>query len=98
MADARYPWYSVVRGNELAQGDLLRGCPQFVVPADAHRADEVVFTRETVDALVLTQSCNLVLRADGTCEATDVLLCAIYFKNELEHHTIFGKWQSWEET
>jgi|ERR1017187_3629921 hypothetical protein len=97
MPDLTYPWYGIVRGHELAQGDLLREFPRIVVPADAHRSSEVIFTREKVDAIVLTQSCDLALRSDGTCEATDVLLCAIYFKNDLEHHPIFGKWQAWEE-
>jgi hypothetical protein len=97
MSDQNYPWYAITRGSELAQGDILRACPRFVIPTETHRTNELVVTRETVDAVVLTQTCDLVLRSDGTCEATDILLCAIYFKNELEHHPIFGKWQAWEE-
>ena len=56
MTDAAYPWYSVVQGNELAQGDLLLACPRFVIPSDANRLDSVLLTRETVDAVILTQS------------------------------------------
>ena len=71
-----YPWYSVVRGNELAQGDLLMGCTRFVIPPDANSGEKpIVLTRETVDAIVLTQSCDLTVHTDGSCEATDVLLC-----------------------
>ena len=65
-----YPWYRVVRGSELEQGDLLLGCPRFVIPPDATRVNAgLVVTRETVDAIVLTQSCDLAVRSDGDCEA-----------------------------
>ena len=74
-----YPWYRVVRGSDLEQGDLLRGCPRFVIPPHAMGDDaELIVTRETVDAIVLTQSCDLAVRPDGECEATDVLLCPYY--------------------
>ncbi len=57
-----YPWYRVVRGSELEQGDLLLGCPCFVISPDATRVDAgLVVTRETVDAIVLTQSCDAAL-------------------------------------
>ena len=70
------PWFGVVRGRVLEQGDLLRGCPRFVLPPDAAGTNGVVvLTRETVDAVVLSQLCDLVLRPAGECEATDVLLC-----------------------
>jgi hypothetical protein len=39
MATADFPWYSVVRGLALEQGDLLLGCPRFLIPAEAGRAD-----------------------------------------------------------
>ena len=80
-----YPWYRVVRGSELEQGDLLLGCPRFVIPPDATRVDTgLVVTRETVDAIVLTQSCDLVVRSDRDCEATDVLLCPFYLMEKEE--------------
>lgn len=95
---AAYPWYRVVRGHDLAQGDLLLGCPRFVIPPDASRVETGVFlTRETVDAIVLTQSCDLVVRSEGDCEATDVLLCVLYLKKDLQEHPVFRKWESWEE-
>ncbi len=53
--------------------------------------------RETVDAVLLTQSCDLAIRADGQCEATDVLLCPLYFKKDLTDHTVFRKDEAWEE-
>jgi hypothetical protein len=93
-----YPWFGVVRGHVLEQGDLLRGCPRFVLPPDAARSEaNILLTRETVDAVILSQSCDLALRADGECEASDVLLGFVYLKNDLASHPVFGKEESWEE-
>lgn len=93
-----YPWYRAVRGPDLEQGDLLLNCPRFVIPADALGAGtDVVLTREAVDAIVLTQSCDLVLRSDGECEATDVLLCPFYLKKDLQEHPVFRRDDAWEE-
>jgi hypothetical protein len=93
-----FPWYSVVRGASLEQGDLLLGCPRFMVPPEAARAEGAVsLLRETVDAVILTQSCDLAMRQDGQCEATDVLLCPFYFKKDLTDHPVFRKEEAWEE-
>jgi hypothetical protein len=98
MPQADFPWYSVVRGRPLEQGDLLLGCPRFVIPAEAGRDDGAVsLVRQTVDAVILTQSCDLAIRADGQCEATDVLLCPFYFKKDLTDHPVFRKDETWEE-
>jgi hypothetical protein len=95
---ADYPWYRVVRGSELEQGDLLRGCPRFVLPPDATRVDDgLLLMRETVDAVVLTQSCDLAVRSDGDCEAADVLFCPFYLMKDLREHPVFRKEEAWEE-
>ena len=93
-----FPWYDVVRGDVLEQGDLLFGCPRFVIPAEAAGAGgDVTLARETVDAVILTQSCDMAVRADGPCEAADVLLCPFYFKKDLAEHPVFKKDEAWEE-
>jgi hypothetical protein len=93
-----YPWYRIVRGSTLEQGDLLLGCPRFVLPPDAtHSEAGIVLTRETVDAIVLTQSCDLAVRPDGECEATDVLLCTFHLKKDLQEHSVFRREEAWEE-
>lgn len=33
----KYPWYGLVSGAELEQGDLLFGCPVFLIPPAAIR-------------------------------------------------------------
>jgi hypothetical protein len=93
-----FPWYRAVRGSVLEQGDLLIGCPRFVIPVDALDAEtDVVLRRETIDAIILTQSCDLAIRPDGECEATDVLLCPFYLKNDLQEHPVFRREDAWEE-
>jgi hypothetical protein len=93
-----YPWFGVVRGSVLEQGDLLPGCPRFILPPEAGRLDgNIHLSREAVEAIILSQSCDLAVRPDGECEATDVLLCPFYFKKDLSGHPVFRKDESWEE-
>jgi hypothetical protein len=49
-----YPWYGLVEGDELQQGDLLLGCPFDQVD------DMGQPRRKDFDVVVLSQSCNLV--------------------------------------
>jgi hypothetical protein len=92
-----YPWFTATRGQVLEQGDLLRNCPRFVLPADAGSKDEMIYSRASVDAVILTQSCDLAIRANGDCEATDVLLCPYFEKSAFSNHTFFRKDEAWEE-
>jgi len=92
-----YPWFTVTRGDLLEQGDLLRDCPRFVLPSTLAQTNNGVGERGVVDAVVLTQSCDLAVRPDGQCEATDVLLCPFYFKKDLTEHAVFRKDEAWEE-
>jgi hypothetical protein len=93
-----YPWFAVIRGGVLEQGDLLPGCPRFVLPPEAAQQDGAInLTRELVDAMILSQSCDLAIWPDGDCEATDVLLCPFYFKKGLSDHPVFRKDEAWEE-
>jgi hypothetical protein len=72
MAES-YPWYEVVEGEKLEQGDLLRACP-VVVPALPNGLIEpdVMISAEvlTYDVLVMTQSCDL-----ANNKTTEVILC-----------------------
>lgn len=92
-----YPWFAVARGSGLEQGDLMRECPRFALPRDLARARDSTVEREVVDAIILSQSCDLALRPDGECEATDVLLCPFYARKDLASHPVFRKDDSWEE-
>jgi hypothetical protein len=90
-----FPWFTVTHGNLLEQGDLLRDCPRFVLPSTLAQANTGVGERGVVDAVVLTQSCDLAVRPDGQCEATDVLLCPFFFKKDLTNHAVFRKDEAW---
>ncbi len=77
-----YPWYKVVQGPDLAQGDLFDRCPVFLPPADmAETLDEAVFSWEERDVIVMTQTCDLV---PGREKVTEVLLCAGWNRSDLK--------------
>jgi len=93
----RYPWYAVVSGDELQQGDILLECPVLYVPADTFLQPGNARIRiDRQNVIVMTQSCDLVIRADGKCNAEDVILAAFYFRKELEHDKHFSKPANWE--
>lgn len=57
-----FPWYEYLDGSDLSlqQGDIITDCPIFT--PDKHKCkegDEVSFEVNTVDGIVLTQSCDL---------------------------------------
>lgn len=59
-----FPWYAVVTGEDLQQGDLISGCRIVIPPKDLLDASEKdVLPSETLtyDVVVLTQSCDLTL-------------------------------------
>ena len=77
-----YPWYRVVQGEELVQGDLFDRCPVLIPPADmAEPLDEAVFSWEERDVIVMTQTCDLV---PGREKVTEVLLCAAWNRSDLK--------------
>jgi len=92
-----YPWYAQVSGPDLEQGDILLGCPVLVVPSgvlgapDADR--DVVLRMQNV--VVMSHSCDLVVRADGSSAIDEVVLCPVYFKQELRDDRVFRKPENW---
>ena len=70
-----YEWYYIINENsdELEQGDFIPKC-SVVIPPEQHQLDEnVEVTIEEIDAIVLSQSCDLVNTKINT-----VLLCPYY--------------------
>ena len=95
-ATPSYPWYCLVSGHDLEQGDILLKCPVFVIPPEAAEnpgKHPVRIDRQHV--IVLTQSCDLALRGDGRCNADEVILAALYFRSELADDKRFGKKDGW---
>jgi len=68
-----YPWYEVVEGADLEQGDLLFSC-QVIVPAPElflpFPPDGIPVRVDTFDVVVMPQSCDLV-----NDKVEDVILC-----------------------
>jgi hypothetical protein len=97
-AGSAYPWYRLVSGDEIEQGDLLLNCPVFVIPPGAFSDPaQRQITIERQDVIVMTQSCDLALRANGHCAVEDVILSPIYARAALGPHKTYGKPQGWEE-
>ncbi len=70
----KYPWYEIVEGDDLAQGDILLDCYAVRVAPDTLPSGFSTTLRaeiEQVDAIVISQSCDLV-----NDKINDVLLCA----------------------
>lgn len=70
-----FPWYELVEGDTLEQGDLLPECPNVTLPVDVSfplPKTDLALTATFFDAVVMTHSCDLVQpKADAS-----VLLCA----------------------
>ncbi len=94
----RYPWYDVVTGRELQQGDLLLDCPLLEMPlAVVDSQDPVAVSVSWQTAIVLTQSCDLAPRDDGKANADHVALCPVYSREELNNDPVYGKPQNWDD-
>ena len=76
-----YPWYCLVDGDELEQGDILEECPVFSPPSNLtlnsskDPEGEALFEWERKDVIIMSQSCDLV---KGREKVEDVLLCIIW--------------------
>src|SRR2546422_658473 len=94
--DQAYPWFGLAEGPALEQGDLLLACPRYSVipgsPGGTLQARE-----ETVKAIILTQSCDLAIRAGKPEEPFQVMLCGFYFKNEFTEPSAFARADFWNE-
>jgi hypothetical protein len=54
-------------------------------------------TVQRQDVIIMTQSCDLAVRADGRCAVDDVILSPVYTREELAGHKVYGKPQGWED-
>ena len=97
MSPITYPWYAGVAGPDLEQGDILLGCPVLVVPADAAEGPDAVrdLIVRTENVIVMSHSCDLVVREDGASAIDEVILCPVYFKRELRDDRLFRKGENW---
>lgn len=78
-----YPWFGVVEGDDVEQGDILEGCPVFFPPDDLVLGAELTarFMWQKQDLIVMSQSCDLV---KGREKVDDILLCTVWSRSELK--------------
>ena len=75
-----YPWYCLVNGDELEQGDILEGCPIFLPPSNLTlNSLEANFRLTQRNVIVMSQSCDMV---KGREKITQVLLCFLWNRSE----------------
>jgi len=97
-----YPWYESIHNNrELQQGDILLKFPIFEPPDDyldlLDKDEKINSEARFQDVIVMSQSCDLATQTDGTRKIGYVLLCQIYFKNDLESvYPKYQKTETWE--
>jgi hypothetical protein len=82
MSAEAYPWYELVVGDDLQQGDILEGCPVFAPPSDlaVETLAEAVFAWEDRDVVVMSQTCDIVA---GREKVKEVMLCPVWKRSEL---------------
>ena len=96
--DDRYPWFESAPGSDLQQGDFLPGCPILRPSFSATAGNTAVQVNVSYAAgIILTQSCDLAVRANGQCHSKEVLFCPVYSRGELANHPVFGRRSAWEE-
>lgn len=102
MAEERrannYPWYEVVGGSEIQQGDILFKCPVINPPFEqvmggGEAEMQVVYQ----SAIILSQSCDLARRKDAPPKVDQVIFCPFYYRDELKRDKHFGNPSGWED-
>lgn len=79
MSIDSYPWYAIVRGAEIHQGDIFEDCPVFIPPSViSDKAANIPFNREDFNVIVLSQTCDLV---NNKCK--NVIICPVWNLSEM---------------
>jgi hypothetical protein len=81
-----YPWFSIVSGDELEQGDMLENCPVFQPPEDLTlkaeiKLNDAKFKWDDRDLIIMSQSCDI---SKGREKIQEILLCAVWKRSELK--------------
>ena len=83
MAAANYPWYEVVSGEDLEQGDLLETFPVYQPPEELAGGDTLspIFEVDDRDVVILTQTCDLI---PGREKVTHIVVCPVWVVSSFE--------------
>ena len=75
-----YPWFGIVNGDDLEQGDIFENCPVYFPPEDlASGVEKATLKWGERDLIVMSQSCDLV-KGQGGLE--QVSLCEMWGRSE----------------
>lgn len=91
-AYTRFPWYELVEGDDLEQGDVFEQCPVFTIVSpfsyEDYRASSFKAELDSWehDFIVMTQSCDLV---KSHPKVDEVLLCPLWNLEDLEQEFDF---------
>jgi hypothetical protein len=98
---SRFPWYEVVEGDELEQGDIFEQCPIFTIDSPFSYEDyctpdfDVEFNIHQHNVIVMTQSCDI---TKSHPKVDEVLLCAIWDLEKVAQKYEFARqWRGKEE-
>ena len=81
-----YPWYTVVNGEEIQQGDLVYSCPIITPPRDIKAGQNVTAKAVEYDVIIMSQSCDLKYK-----HIEIALACPFYSLGKSEHPLAKGK-------
>jgi len=81
-----YPWYDVVDGDDLAQGDFIDSCPIIIPPPSMNEDDTINANVCEYDVVIMSQSCDLENRKIDL-----VLLCPVWPLSKFEERSSFFK-------
>lgn len=93
-----YPWYEIVNGDKIQQGDILENCPVLILPSKlsfdspgtATQVYELPF--EARDVIVISQTCDMI---KGQEKIPEVLLCAVWKKSDFPPDDSMSKKENW---
>lgn len=69
-----YPWYSIIeQKNDLQQGDFINNCPVVIPPANLTLKDIPQVDVSILDAIILSQSCDLANK-----KVENILVCRYF--------------------
>lgn len=92
-----YPWYGIVSGDEVQQGDILENCPVFIFPSEASietsrsTGEPLEAFVEYRDVIVMSQSCDI-----DNKTISEVLLCGVWKRSDFDSTDKMSKKENWE--
>lgn len=80
-----YPWFGVVDGDDIQQGDIFEKCPVFLPPealvvTSEGKPASVDFTWVERDLIVMSQSCDLEKDRE---KLDEIVFCAVWGRSEM---------------